>query len=272
MKRTRDTVLCRFTKDYSLFAPYELNRKLRPNPVLEASMKKYGFLCSRPVACFRRADGKLEIFDGHHRFMIAKALGIGIWYIIERVPVDLYYINEGDGRWTGTDWLGARVRAGDKDCKVVVDYMDQHPGVKMGSAAALVAGNTSLSSGVVKEIVKGVFVKGKSQSHADRVGKLIDLCTAKGLPFATSSAFTNALSQAVKIPEMDFDHFLHVIDMRAHLIMKRGTLDEYLKELESVYNHGAKTKRLWLSARAQEESRKMQRSILNKPKDPTPAE
>ena len=55
------------TSDYSIFMSSDINRDIGRTKVLEASMKKHGFIEARPLHVMHTKNG-LEIKDGHHRY------------------------------------------------------------------------------------------------------------------------------------------------------------------------------------------------------------
>ena len=96
---------------------------------------------------------------------------------------------------------------------------------------------------------KGLAVKSGRFSvgdmkHANEVVRITDLCREKGVVFATSSAFVVAISQVLRVDEFDADLFIHRVTMNPTMMHKRGTYDEYLEEIEAIYNHLARGKRI----------------------------
>jgi ParB-like chromosome segregation protein Spo0J len=80
------------TKDYDLFDLNEFNRPLHKDRSLENSMKEYGFMPSSPLQVAKNPNGKLKIIKGHHRFSIARKLGLNIWYVVDGSCTDIFYL------------------------------------------------------------------------------------------------------------------------------------------------------------------------------------
>lgn len=72
------------TDDYSIFVEYEFNRDFYKLNGLRESMERYGFDDGCSLHCRRRDDGKLQIVQGHHRFAVAKELGLPVAAIISQ--------------------------------------------------------------------------------------------------------------------------------------------------------------------------------------------
>ena len=78
------------TRDYDFFEMHNLNRPLHDDPLLLASMKKYGFMPSQPLQCVRNGGTKLKVIRGHHRLNYAKQLGLPVWYIVDDSNTDIF--------------------------------------------------------------------------------------------------------------------------------------------------------------------------------------
>jgi hypothetical protein len=230
------------TKDYSLFEMHEFNRPMADDGVLEDSMKNFGFMPSCAIHCVRGLDGKLRIVRGHRRFDKAKRLGLPVWYIVDETNKDIFYLEGVRSQWSANDFACARAVAGDKDCDKLIEFRDKHH-LPLATAAALVGGQSATSNNKVKNVKSGAFRIG-DMKHANQVVRITDRCRELNIPFATAGAFVSAISLSLRIPEFDDDLFIHRIDLNGSQIRKRGTVTEYLDEIEALYNYGAKKNRL----------------------------
>lgn len=250
------------TTDYSIFEMHPLNRPLRKNrDRLLASMKKYGFPPSCAIHVRHNGGKKLLVVRGHHRLEIAKELKLPVYYIIDDTPFDIFEL-EGDSalRWSLGDFLFARARAGDVECQTLMSYIKDH-GISVGAASALVGGtnmrgrdcggNSSASS----SIKKGDF-KASSLEFANKVASVTDFCREAEIEFATSSSFVSAVAIALRVNGFDYDRFMDNLQKRGHKLKKRGTRNEYLEEIEMIYNSGRSKTRLNVAFLANELSRK----------------
>ena len=249
------------TTDYSIFEMHPLNRPLRKNrDRLLASMKKYGFPPSCAIHVRHNGGKKLLVVRGHHRLEIAKELKLPVYYIIDDTPFDIFEL-EGDSalRWSLYDFLFARARSGNKECQTLVTYIKNH-GIPVGAAASLVGGcevrdsrdGGTYTSGSIKT---GEF-RASSLAFANKVAKITDFCREAEYPFATSSSFVSAVSLAIQVEGFDYERFMDNLQKRGHKLKKRGTRNEYLEEIEMVYNSGRSKTRLNVAFLAAELSRK----------------
>jgi hypothetical protein len=248
------------TKDYDLFEMHPCNRPLHENKVLERSMRVNGFMPSSPLQCVRNGNGKLKILRGHHRFSLAKKLGIPVYYIIDESNTDIFDLEGASTTaWNAPDFAAARARSGDKNMRFLLDFKERH-GLTLGAAASLVGGQSAGSGNKVREIKSGTFNIG-DMGHAKDVVRVTDKLRELGVAFATTTAFVAAVSKVLRVPEINHASLMHKVGLHYHLISKRGTAREYIQEIEELYNYGVKTKRLPLAFRAEEEGRK--RSVIN---------
>lgn len=247
------------TKCYDLFEYHSCNRELHDNPVLEASMRKHGFLASSAihVARSKTSPGKLTVIRGHHRLHYAMMLGLEVYYI-EDEDVDIFELESHPQNWNLEDFLAARARAGDKDCLTALEFANKH-GLSIGSAVSLVGGQSAGSGNKGRDVKRGAFKAGDMR-HANEVVQVTDLCHDLQIEFARATAFVSAVSMMLRVPEFDVDTFCHRIRLHPVHMRKRGRVDEYLIEIEELYNYGARGKRAPLKHRAEEVSRERQRS------------
>jgi len=244
------------TKDYSIFEYHKFNRPIHDNPRLLASMKKYAWMPSHPMQCIRGKDGKLIVKRGHHRLEIAKQLGIGVWYVIDESGPD----NPGEMEpvewpWSLDDYATAYWRTGDKDYAELLSFRKTHH-LTLRSAASLLAGESASSHNQSTKVKAGSFKVGNT-THGKVVVSITDRCRNRGVIFATQTAFVSAVSLAVRVPELDEKILLHRIEMDGAKLRKRGTVNEYLEEIDALYNYAAK-KRIPLAFRAREVSKQRQ--------------
>jgi hypothetical protein len=256
----REKTKLQVTKDYGIFEMHPMNRDLHEKPILLASMKANGFMPSSPIQCIRNGSGKLKVIRGHHRLDYARRLGLPVWYVIDASSVDIYDL-EGDAssRWSLKDFMDSRAKAGDKDCAAVKAFQRKHQ-LTIGSAISLVGGAVDSTTASVA-VKRGLFRAAPDSKFADSVVDIVDFFRESGVRFATSSAFVKAVGMLVRVPQFKPEVLTHRIKLWPAGIQKRSTVDQYLEELEALYNYGAKAGRLPLAFKAKELARKRAESF-----------
>ena len=249
------------TKNYDLFEMHEFNRSLHDNAILEESMRKHGFMPSCAIHCVKTTGGKMKVIRGHHRLHYAKRIGLPVWYILDDTQTDLFDLEgSSTGVWSLSDFTEARAKAGDKGAQKILEF-HKETGIDLMTSCSLVGGESAGSHNKHHQIKQGVFKIGNMQ-HAYEVARVVNHCKALHVPFATSRAFVGAVSMALRCEQCDINILIHRMDQAAGIMMKRATRADYLDELESVYNRGARGNQIPLAHLAKEACR--QRSAAAK--------
>lgn len=241
------------TTNYDLFEMHEFNRPLHHDSRLEESMKEHGFMPSCAIHVISNGQGKYRIVRGHHRFHYAKRLNLPIWFILDETDADIFYLEGDKQRWSVMDFAEARANAGDENCEKLLFFKRKH-NLPIGAAASLVGGQSAGSGNKIKQVKAGTF-KVADMNHANKVAFIIDGCREAGLEFATNSKFIAAISSALRISEFDSNMFLHKIKLFNSNIRKRTSRDEYLDEIEALYNYGTQKGRIAIAFKAKEIAR-----------------
>jgi len=251
----------RSTEDYGLFVMHTHNRPLRQNKALAASMRQYGFRKGGAIHCRPTGNGKLEVVQGHHRLDEARRQGLPVWYIVDDEPegpaIDVLE-GAASRHWSVEDFAECYREAGYQNYVVLQKFRADHH-LTMGSAAALVGGQSAGSGNMNQRVKAGTFLV-RDMAHARDVVEITDLCRRVGLGFATSGAFVAAVSMVLRIPELDVAVLVSSIERYPMVMNKRSRKDEYLEEVESQYNYRARgDKGLAVAFRAVQVARKRAR-------------
>ena len=259
------TVKLQNTTNYDLFELHEYNRNIKEKPTLLASMKKYGFMPSGAIHCVISKSGKLQVIRGHHRLMYAKRLGLPVWYIVDHLCEDIFTL-EGieNQQWDNHNFVQAYAKAGSEDYVVLDEFRRKH-GINLNIASSLVGGESALSCNKVNSLKRGNFKVG-DMKHANQVVSITGVLRACGVPFATTSSLVGAISAALRCEDVDFDKLLSQCRKYYHTLNKRATREEYLDELESMYNYRNRGVLLPLKMKAVETMRK-RRNLKRFPKN-----
>lgn len=248
------------TDEYDRFELHELNRDQHKDAKLKESMRKNGFPDSCAIHVRKNGGNKFKIIRGHHRFATAKELGLPVKYIIDRDDLDIYDL-EGStlSVWDSEDFSTSYANGGNHDYQQMLKFKEIH-GLTLGAATALTGGESAGSGNKLRIVKTGSFKIG-DQDHAKAVVSVTDLCRELGVEFATSSGFVTALSSAIRVPEFDVETFKSRVRLYPKMMSKRVGKSEYLIEIETLYNYGARGKRMPLAMRAHEVSLERQRTF-----------
>lgn len=248
------------TRDYTIFEMHETNRPLHNDRRLEKSMRSVGFMPSSPIQCIRNGGGTLKVIRGHHRLDMAKRLNLPVWYVVDESKVDIFDLEGGQQQWNTVDFVCARASSGDADCAFLIEFQKKHR-IPLAVAASLVGGESAGSNNRVKNVKEGTFRVAEDLSHAYAVVEITDFCRENGLAFAGSAAFISAISMALRVPEFDASVFCRRVEKHGSVMRKVGTRNEYLDEIDSLYNHSARANRLPLAFLAKKIGRERHATI-----------
>lgn len=230
------------TKRYELFEIHPCNRPLHATKGLIESMREHGFMPSSPIQVVRNGNGKLKVIRGHHRLHCAMRLGLPVYFVLDESNTDIFDLEGAHGQsWSVNDFVIARANAGDEDCLKVLKFRDDH-GLSMGAAIALISGAGAGTSKT--HMIRAGKYKAGDLTHAMRVVKVTDLCRDLGIKFYGATAFVQAVSMALRVDGFDEDTLCHRLQLYPAHLNKRGTREEYLEEIEAIYNRGARDKRI----------------------------
>lgn len=103
-----------WTNNYDKFELLDFNRDIGNTKQLEESMIKFGFLAAHPIHCVKSGSRKLKIKAGHHRFYVARKLGLLIPYVVCNDQASIFDLEGPTRRWSLNDFLTAHIREGKK--------------------------------------------------------------------------------------------------------------------------------------------------------------
>lgn len=234
-----------WTKDYSKFIFHPENRGLWERTDLTDSMRADGFWEECPLLVdVPDKNGVHRIISGNNRFWAAKSLDIEFAYVVrrpERSSNPRGVVGVPEFRWSPTDYVQSRANGNDKDCLAVLEFARKHF-LTTKQALSLLGGESAGSHNKVNDAIRGTFKVAKDLSHANAVVGVTDVCRSVGIEFATSGAFVSAVSAAVRVEGFDVETFKSRVAMYPRLMEKRGTKEEFLGQIEKLYNHRTRNK------------------------------
>lgn len=224
------------TTNYDQFVLRSDNReRLCQNHIerLKASIRARNLLEMRPII----VNESLEVLDGQHRLEAAKALGVEIYYLIEKQlkAEDIITLNVAKS-WGMADYLNFYCKNGHKEYQKLNAFMDAQ-GISLKIAIHLANGRSH----------KGYhdFKAGKFLFDEDLSSQCFDVCwqsidTIKKINgvshYAHSARFWQALILLTTHPDFDPTKWDKNLQMMANRIGAKATMQDYLKLFENIYN------------------------------------
>ena len=229
------------SNNYNKFELTPINRAVQKTRKLQISMQKYGWLDAYPAHVVRNGTGKLQIKAGHHRFEVAKKLGIPIKYVECHDNASIHELEGASRKWTAEDYLDSFVRMGVPAYITVQDYRER-TGIGLRCCIALLAGHSATSGGGLSEhFAKGTYRLG-NMSHARVVENIVAQARISGFPYWKNAGFVNAVSKISYADGFASEVMKEKIRTFAHFMKKQASTQDYLEMLESIYNRQSREK------------------------------
>lgn len=228
------------TTNYELFDLHEFNRDVKRIKVLEASMRRHGFIPAYPLHVIKNGGGKLKIKAGHHRFSVAKKLGIPVYYVVCDDSASIHELEKATTTWAMADYLASWCRVGIEDYLEVRDYCTRTD-IPLNLAASMFYGHQAGSGNYNESFKSGTF-KIKDRSHARAVADIVLHMKHCGVDCYNANLFVKSISRTLYVPEFDPEVFKLKVKSHTHVITKQANEQEYVNMIETLYNRQNKEK------------------------------
>jgi hypothetical protein len=250
------------TNNFRMFELLDTNRDAIKIKALMESMKKHGWIDSKPMSVFRNGSNKLKIRDGHHRFEVAQRLGIAVKYVVDSDEATIYELDKTTNKWTLTDCITSFCRSGKIEYLKVKQYCDD-TGISLSLAASMLMGQCAGSGNYHAAFRIGSYKVNHNSQHANIVKELVLCCKRAGVTFYNTNLLVMAFSKIAFVDQFDLDHMKSKIRLFPTLFEKKANLDQYLMLVEDIYNRQSR-KKIPLKYLSIEKSREREQIVLNK--------
>jgi len=246
------------TSDYSIFTLSSENRSVENVSKLTASMTRYGFLRCHPLHVVLR-DGKLVVLDGQHRLKAAKALGIPVYYVIEKdANISIPEINCAQRAWSVKDFVHSFASQGLPDYIKLKEFAESN-GLPMFGAASLLIGSNFDSGNTGSKIRNGEY-RVRDERYANSVAAVVR-ASAEYAPWARNGLYVSAISMCLRVREFSARQYIEKLGKHSLLLVLCPNRDAFLDVIESIYNRNS-PKKIPLAFLARQMSR--QRAVAKK--------
>jgi hypothetical protein len=237
------------TGDYSKFKLCNFNRDVKNTKELKASMASHGYIPAHPLHCVL-VDGMLHIKDGHHRFEVAKSLGIPVWYVVCDDEATIHDLQKTTTSWKVADYADSYARSGRDEYQRVKQYQSE-TGIPLGMCISMLGGECATSSNKVKEFKQGRFtITPEGEAHAAQMRTII--LKLKELGISPGHILIMSLSRLLFVKEFSVTTFLERMAANSGELKKFGNVEGQALNLEYIYNRNAKSHRLNIAFLADE--------------------
>jgi hypothetical protein len=229
------------TNNYAKFELLLFNRDVGKTKALEASMRKYGFIPAHAIHVVRQSNGKFYIKEGHHRFHVARSLGINIFYVERHDQMSIFEAETAKTNWTLQDYLDAYTRMGKEAYLAVKEYRER-TGIGLSDAISMLAGDSAGSGNWNPRFKQGTFRLG-DPSNSAVVADIVLHCAKLGIAWARHPLFVQAISKVAWVKDFDPATMKNKISVHLHHMRKQPTKQDYINMLEEIYNRQSRVKK-----------------------------
>lgn len=239
-------ITIRETSNYDQFELLDFNRDVTKTSALEKSMSNYGWLDPYPMHVVKNGSGKLKIKGGHHRFHVARKLGIPVKYVLtEDKGESVHELERATRNWSLMDYVTSFARVGNEHYMKLLAFHES-TGIPIMCCGSLVAGDTASSNNQNPKIKDGTYKIG-DQTHAMDVAKVVLGCERLGVSFAKNTAFVSAVSAVCRVSEFSIQTYLNRVEKNLAMMINQPTRDDHIDQIEQIYNYGSKKTRIPIS-------------------------
>lgn len=246
------------TKDYSKFRACAFNRNINTKP-LEMSMRTHGYIDAYPLHVVKR-DGKLEIKDGHHRFFVARLLGLEIPYVICDDKASMHDLVLATNQWSISDYLTSFVRTGDPDYVAVQEYSER-TGISVRMSMSMMGGEMAANGNLSTQFKTGEYKISNDLTHANQVAALVATIKDGGYSWSNAAPCVASLSRIISGGEACFEQLKQKIKANINLIEQKRSQDDYMVQWEDCYNKKVRGQKIPLVFLTNEAIKK--RAVIN---------
>lgn len=224
------------TKDYSLFKNVVGNRELNNPHLLNLtnSILANNMLAVNPII----VNAEMAIIDGQHRFEVAKANNLDIYYVVlEKATLEnVQTLNTYSRNWRLEDYVDSYITTGNQNYVTLKEFSEQY-GVGLSLAANLLGGKMLDNDNVVWTIKSGKFKT--NNTNIEKASRFMDRIE-EIKPYTESNAwrdreFLNAMLKVYK--QVSHKKVMHKLSIGRKKIQRQVVLTDYLRSLEDIINY-----------------------------------
>lgn len=219
------------TRDYDQFSFIESNRPIDNRHVrdLIASINKRNRLKDYPIT----VNEKMQVVDGQHRLLAAKALDVPIYYKLdtEALEQDIILLNAHNKAWQLRDYEHFFVTHGNKNYIILNEFRLAH-NLTISIALGLLGALDARPAEQVRLFKDGEFVVNNLEQATDVADRLVDIHDFTDLRVTTDRAFINAL--IAFCDQWDFDRLMKNLERGKTVVTRSMTEGDYLRQLYRI--------------------------------------
>jgi len=225
------------TTDYELFIAAENNRDVNNTGILEMSMRTHGWDAAMPMVVTPAGNGKLQVFDGHHRLKVAIDLGIPVCYTMKQTKMTFAEHVRSQNVTSQRDTLDGYVRSG-LTHYIKMDSVIKHHGISIDQAIQIMSEKGLAPRQARTEFFDGTF-KYRNFDDTRVVTNTVTSAKLAGASWASDTMFVSCIMKIMRTEDFSLYRLNSNISKSKMLLRsKPRNQEEMLLLLEKIYNKG----------------------------------
>lgn len=225
------------TKNYDLFKTIEGNRGVITQHIkkLVNTLSNDDLTGYMPIV----VNEKMEVIDGQHRLEALKQLNLPVNYIViagtDLATVQM--LNSSAKSWSLNDYVDSYIKCGNSNYKILSEFKNRwNLPLSISVSLLMTDGQAGRSNGLGNLIKNGEFVV-KSLRYADATATYIsEFRKHIDKRLLLDRDLLIAFTKVVKTENVNLKKFIHKLRLLGSSLKRQSTINEYLRELERIYN------------------------------------
>jgi hypothetical protein len=225
------------TTDYGIFSFNEINRPVdmenSKTKELKKSMEENGFIKDYHIIC-KYQNQSLVIQSGHHRYTVAKHLGLPIYYSITDSSISIQDAERSSKAWSLNDYLMSYVGRGNDNYKFLMEY-SKTTGIPIGTCVNILGEPYGNSIDLFKD---GKFIVCKKRKKiALNIISMSGAVKEVNKVVGKHSNFIAACERVLNVKRFKVERFITKTKFSFLIKKDYHTISEFLKMIEAIYNY-----------------------------------
>lgn len=226
------------TNEYDKFNLDPANRPVDINHLEKLILKiqRKNLLAEFPIV----VDANMNVLDGQHRLLAAKALGVNVFYEVSANMTleDVAPANDTQKIWGLPDYLHSYVRQGKPDYIMLKSFVTEFPDLHLSDAVWLChSANGTGRSALQKEFTGGAYVCNNLESARRVASALLDFKPRLPTHFRQRQ-FVYAVQHLFSDPRYDHARMVKKLNgANGYTLQPRVSATDYFPLLNAIYNY-----------------------------------
>jgi len=197
----------------------------------------------------RIVEGKMQILDGQHRFMICKKLKRAVHYIIvteAKSMSDIANVNSNVEKWSGANFINCYVQAGNENYSILQQFIEKYA-ISLSVTLLLLQNGNPGVEGAHPEISESFRIGTYEVKYLEEATKIAELCKQfESFSNWRSRAFVIAIYRIHIAGLITIKDVFTAYQKRPEMLTQQANYKAYINQLEQIVNVG-KQKRILIS-------------------------